>query len=95
MKRKYLFKGIEELLRYPGLEGPKYCRKEVYCSDPNSLTLFLFEALMNIIKETGLAALIATHNMELAKAMDKQVGLQEGRLIELGISSIIGNNSFY
>ncbi len=62
--------------------------------DPKTADI-VFEALMNIIKETGLAALIATHNMELAKAMDKQVGLEEGRLVELGISSIIGNNSFY
>ena len=62
--------------------------------DPKTADI-VFDALMNIIKETGLAALVATHNMELAKAMDKQVGLQEGRLIELGISSIIGNNSFY
>lgn len=62
--------------------------------DPKTADI-VFEALMNIIKETGLAALIATHNMELAKAMDKQVGLEEGRLIELGISSIIGSNNFY
>ena len=62
--------------------------------DPKTADI-VFEALMNIIKETGLAALVATHNMELAKSMDKQVGLEEGRLVELGISSIIGSNNFY
>ena len=62
--------------------------------DPKTADI-VFEALMNIIKETGLAALVATHNMELAKAMDKQVGLEDGRLVELGISSIIGSNNFY
>ncbi len=62
--------------------------------DPKTADI-VFDALMNIIKETGLAALVATHNMELAKAMDKQVGLEDGRLVELGISSIIGSNNFY
>ena len=50
---------------------------------------------MTIIKETGLAALVATHNMELAKSMNRQVGLKDGKIVELGISSIIGNKNFY
>lgn len=62
--------------------------------DPKTSDI-VFEALLNIIKETGLAALIATHNLELAKAMNKQVGLQNGQLVELGISSIIGSKNFY
>lgn len=62
--------------------------------DPKTSDI-VFDALLNIIKETGLAALVATHNMELAKAMDKQVGLKDGKLIELGISSFIESKNFY
>lgn len=62
--------------------------------DPKTSDI-VFEALLNIIKETGLAALIATHNMELAKSMDKQVSLQDGQLVELGLSTFIDNKNFY
>ena len=62
--------------------------------DPKTSDI-VFEALVNIIKETGLAALIATHNMELAKSMDKQVSLQDGQLVELGLSTFIDNKNFY
>ena len=62
--------------------------------DPETSDI-VFDALMNIIKETGLAALIATHNMELAKSMNKQVSLKNGRLVELGISSFINVKNFY
>lgn len=62
--------------------------------DPRTSDI-VFDALLNIIKETGLAALVATHNMELAKAMDKQIGLKDGKLIELGISSFIESKNFY
>ena len=62
--------------------------------DPKTSDI-IFEALLNIIKETGLAALIATHNMELAKSMDKQVSLQDGQLVELGLSTFIDNKNFY
>lgn len=40
----------------------------------------VFTALLEIIKETGLAALIATHNLELASRMNQQVRLQDGVL---------------
>ena len=62
--------------------------------DPKTSDI-VFEALLNIIKETGLAALIATHNVELAKSMDKQVSLQDGQLVELGLSTFIDNKNFY
>lgn len=62
--------------------------------DPRTADL-VFDALLNIIKETGLAALVATHNMELAKAMDKQVSLQNGKLAEMGISGLIDGKTFY
>src|SRR5579885_2033363 len=44
----------------------------------------VFEVLYGLIRATGLAALIVTHNMELAARMDRRVTLHEGRVLELG-----------
>jgi lipoprotein-releasing system ATP-binding protein len=41
----------------------------------------VFAALMELVRGTGLAALIATHNLELAARMDRIVRLEEGRLV--------------
>ncbi|TRD23578.1 ABC transporter ATP-binding protein [Palleronia caenipelagi] len=41
----------------------------------------VFEAMMTLVRETGLAALIATHNMELAARMDRVLRLQDGRIV--------------
>jgi lipoprotein-releasing system ATP-binding protein len=41
----------------------------------------VFGALMALVRETGLAALIATHNMELAARMDRVVRLDQGRVV--------------
>lgn len=41
----------------------------------------VFAALMGLVRETGLAALIATHNMELAARMDRIVRLDQGRVV--------------
>ena len=43
----------------------------------------VFNTLTALIKATGLAALIATHNMELASRMDRRVTLQDGLVVEL------------
>ena len=43
----------------------------------------VFEGLLNIVRQTGLSALIATHNPDLAQQMDRQVTVQNGRLVEL------------
>ncbi len=40
--------------------------------------------LMAIVRQTGLAALIATHNLELAGRMDRVVSLEDGVLVERG-----------
>jgi len=40
----------------------------------------VFEALMRIVRQTGLAALIATHNYDLAAKMDRTVTLADGRI---------------
>ncbi len=42
----------------------------------------VFAALMDLVRETGLAALIATHNPELAARMDRTVRLEDGRLAD-------------
>lgn len=40
----------------------------------------VFDALMLLVRETGLSALIATHNMELAGRMDRMIRLEDGQL---------------
>ena len=40
----------------------------------------VFDALMTLVRETGLAAVIATHNLDLAARMDRQVRLVGGVL---------------
>jgi lipoprotein-releasing system ATP-binding protein len=41
----------------------------------------VFGALMELVRGTGLAALIATHNLELAARMDRVLRLDKGRLV--------------
>ncbi|MEO9650681.1 MAG: ABC transporter ATP-binding protein [Roseobacter sp.] len=43
----------------------------------------VFETLMQLVRSTGLSALIATHNLELAARMDRQIRLDAGRLLPL------------
>ena len=40
----------------------------------------VFEALMTLVRDTGLSALIATHNLELAARMDRVLHLRDGAL---------------
>ena len=40
----------------------------------------VFSTLMDVVRETGLSALIATHNLELAARMDRVVRLEAGRI---------------
>ena len=42
----------------------------------------VFDVLRELIAETKLGALIATHNLDLARRMDRTIELREGRLIE-------------
>jgi lipoprotein-releasing system ATP-binding protein len=39
--------------------------------------------LMQLVKATRVAVLIATHNMDLAGRMDRRVSLVEGEIVEL------------
>ncbi|SDF52047.1 ABC transporter ATP-binding protein [Sulfitobacter delicatus] len=41
----------------------------------------VFGALMTLVRSTGLAAVIATHNLELAARMDRQIRLEAGQLV--------------
>lgn len=41
----------------------------------------VFGALMALVRDTGLSALIATHNMDLAARMDRTVRLEAGRVV--------------
>jgi lipoprotein-releasing system ATP-binding protein len=43
----------------------------------------VFEALMQLVRASGLAAIIATHNMDLAARMDRRVTLQDGQVVEV------------
>ena len=43
----------------------------------------VFDALMALVRETGLSALIATHNMDLASRMDRRIRLDQGKLTAL------------
>lgn len=42
----------------------------------------VFGALMDLVRSTGMAALIATHNLDLAARMDRIVRLEAGRVVE-------------
>ncbi|MEM6741869.1 MAG: ATP-binding cassette domain-containing protein, partial [Pseudomonadota bacterium] len=42
----------------------------------------VFDVLMDLVRQTGLAALIATHNPALAARMDRTLRLEGGALIE-------------
>ncbi len=49
--------------------------------DPKTSNL-VFEMLENLVRESGLAALIATHNHDLARKMDRCVTLKSGQVVE-------------
>ena len=49
--------------------------------DPKTADL-VFGTLNTLVKATGLAALVATHNLDLAARMDRRVTLVEGTLVE-------------
>jgi lipoprotein-releasing system ATP-binding protein len=43
----------------------------------------VFAMLMEVLRGTGRAALIATHNPALARRMDRMVTLEDGRLVDV------------
>jgi lipoprotein-releasing system ATP-binding protein len=44
---------------------------------------YVFDALEALVRQSGLAAMIATHNHELAARMDRRVTLEDGKIVEL------------
>jgi lipoprotein-releasing system ATP-binding protein len=44
----------------------------------------VFDTLTSLVKASRVAALVATHNLDLAARMDRRVTLREGRVEELG-----------
>jgi putative ABC transport system ATP-binding protein len=43
----------------------------------------VFNALHQLVRASGLATIIATHNMELAARMDRRVTIREGKIVEM------------
>ena len=43
----------------------------------------VFRALTQLVKASQLAAVIATHNLEIAARMDRRVTLRDGRVVEV------------
>jgi lipoprotein-releasing system ATP-binding protein len=48
----------------------------------------VFGELVEIIRATGVAALIATHNLELARRMDRVLRLENGLLVEIAPDAV-------
>jgi lipoprotein-releasing system ATP-binding protein len=48
----------------------------------------VFDSLISLIRGSGVAALIATHNFELARSMDRVLRLEDGVLVEVRSSSV-------
>ena len=43
----------------------------------------VFDTLTQLVRASGLAAIIATHNLELASRMDRRVTIREGVVVEM------------
>ena len=41
----------------------------------------MFQQLHKLVKATGLSALIATHNLDLARRMDRMLELKDGAVV--------------
>ena len=50
--------------------------------DPRTSAL-VFGTLEQLVRASGLAAIVATHNMELAQRMDRRVTIRDGLVVEL------------
>ena len=62
--------------------------------DPKTSEI-VFNELLSIVKETGLSALVATHNFDLADRMDRKVRLEEGKLVDLRAEKFVSVDNFY
>jgi len=48
--------------------------------DPHTAEI-VFDQLIGLAREQGLAALVATHNPELARRMDRVITVKDGQLL--------------
>ena len=44
----------------------------------------VFQVMVSLVRASGLAALVVTHNRDLAARMDRRITLDEGRVVETG-----------
>lgn len=49
---------------------------------------YVFQELIELIRHHGVAALIATHNMDLARRMDRVLQVQDGKLHEIAPAAV-------
>lgn len=54
----------------------------------------VFEELLHFVRATGVAALLATHNFDLARRMDRVLQLEDGLLIEALVKPVAGQPTF-
>jgi len=62
--------------------------------DPHTSDI-VFEELLKFVRETGLSAIIATHNLELASKMDRKIMLKDGKIEDLRASLRVSDKNFY
>jgi lipoprotein-releasing system ATP-binding protein len=43
----------------------------------------VFQNIQDLVRATGVAALIATHNLELTRHMDRVLALKDGHIVQL------------
>jgi lipoprotein-releasing system ATP-binding protein len=55
--------------------------------DPKTSEL-VFHELIGLFKSEGVAALIATHNLELASRMDRVLRMENGQLVEVAPAAV-------
>jgi lipoprotein-releasing system ATP-binding protein len=48
----------------------------------------VFEQLLTLIRQSGVAAVIATHNLDLAASMDRTLRLTDGLLVEEAVAVV-------
>lgn len=52
--------------------------------DPTTSS-YVFDALTSLVRQSGVAALIATHNHDLAARMDRAVTIQDGKVLPVAV----------
>jgi hypothetical protein len=50
----------------------------------------VFKTLLSLVRASGLAALIATHNLELAAQMDRRVTIKGGQVVTMLLDGVVG-----